>query len=160
MPCHNFPNINFHDYFFSANLLELYQNKGDSRIAREVSFLAMLENMPSLLLNYPFGLALTESTEQLQKNEAYYGGNFTTGNAFYLGGVLSFLGYLAVLLVSLWYAITSFFVKGLSVDQQVAVVSIIVLMPFIFQRTVVWDSSIFALMFAPFLISYLRRATK
>jgi hypothetical protein len=100
------------------------------------------------------------STEQSQRNEAYYGGNFTLGNAFNLGGMLSFLGYLAVLFVSLWYAIASLFRKGLSLDQQAAVVSIIVLMPFIIQRTVVWDSSFFALMCAPFVIGYLRRALK
>jgi hypothetical protein len=146
--------------FFASNLLVLYENKGDSRIDREVSFLGMLENLPGLFLNYPFGLPLTESTEQSQKNAAYYGSNFTPGNAFNLGGVLSFLGYLAVLFISLWYAVASLFRKGLLLDQQAAVVSIIVLMPFIFQRTVVWDSSIFALMCAPFVIDYLRRAIK
>jgi hypothetical protein len=146
--------------FYADNLLDLYENKGNSKIDREVSTLGMLENLPGLLLNYPFGLPLTESTEQSQKNEAYYGGNFTPGNSFNLGGILSFLGYLAVLFVSLWYAIASLFSKGLSLDQQAAVVSIIVLMPFIFQRMVVWDSSFFALMCAPFVIGYLQRAIK
>lgn len=150
----------FATIFFSDNLLNLYVNKGNSRIDREVSYSGMLENLPGLFHNYPFGLPLTESTEQSQKNPAYYGSNFTPGNAFNLGGILSFLGYLAVLFVSLWYAIASLFRKGLSLDQQAAVVSIIVLMPFIFQRTVVWDSSIFALMYAPFVIGYLGRATK
>lgn len=52
------------------------------------------------------------------------------------------------------------FRKGLSLDEQAVVVSILGLMPFIFQITVVWDSSIFALMYAPFVIDYLRRALK
>lgn len=146
--------------FFADNLFEQYENKGNSKIDREVSYLGLIENLPSLLLNYPFGLPLTESTNQAQENDAYHGGNFTPGNAFNLGGILSFLGYLAVLFVSLWYAIATLFRKGLSLDEQAAVVSILVLMPFIFQRTVVWDYSIFALMFAPFVIGYLRRATK
>ena len=146
--------------FFADNLLEQYEYKGNSRMDREVSALGMLENLPGLLLNYPFGLPLTESAEQSQKNAAYYGSTFTPGNAFNFGGILSFLGYLATLFVSLWYAIASLFRKGLSLDEQAAVVSILCLMPYIFQRTTVWDSSIFALMYAPFVICYLRRAIK
>ena len=103
---------------------------------------------------------LSESTEQAISNPAYIGSNFTPGNAFNLGGILSFLGYLAVLFVSLWYAIMSLFRKGLSLDEQSAVVSIFFLFPFIFQRGVAWDSSIFALLFAPFIIKFLRAQRK
>lgn len=146
--------------FFADNLLEQYENKNNSRIEREVSTSGMLENLPGLFLNYPFGLPLTESTEQAQENASYYGSNFTPGNAFIFGGILSFLGYLAILFVSLWYAIASLFRKEHSLDEQAAVVSIIVLMPFIFQRTVVWDSGIFALLFTPFVIKFLQGASR
>lgn len=146
--------------FFSENLLEQYENKNNSRIEREVSTLGMLENLTGLMHKYPFGLPLTESTEQSSKNADYYGGTFSLGNAFNLGGILSFFGYLTVLIVSLWYALASLFRKGLSLDEETAVVSIIVLLPFIFQRTVVWDSSIYALLFAPFVIKFLQGASR
>jgi hypothetical protein len=146
--------------FFADNLLEQYKNRNNSRIEREVSTLVMLDNLPGLLIKYPFGLPLTESTEQAQRNANYYGGTFSLGNAFNLGGIFSFFGYLTILLVSLWYAIISLFSKGLSLDEETAVVSIIVLMPFIFQRSVVWDSSIFALLFAPFIIKFLQGSSR
>jgi hypothetical protein len=146
--------------FFADNLFEQYENRNNSRIEREVSTLVMLENLPGLLIKYPLGLPLTEGTEQAQRNTDYYGGTFSLGNAFNLGGITSFFGYLIILFVSLWYAITSLFRKGLSLDEETAVVSIIVLMPFIFQRTVVLDSSIFALLFAPFIIKFLQGASR
>lgn len=143
---------------FSSYLLESYERKDVSASTREESFSATVENLPSLILNYPLGLPLTENTEQAEKNAAYSGSNFTPGNAFNLGGILSFVGYLVVLVVSMLYALTSLIRKDLTLDEQAAVVSIFCLMPFIFQREVVWDSSVFALLFGPFVISFLQRA--
>ncbi len=144
--------------FFVGEFIEQYEEKGDSRVDREVSTFGAINNLPSLFLEYPWGLPITETTTQIQQNRLYSGANFTPVNAFYLGGILSFLGYLAVLLVSLWYAIISLARKDLSLDEKAAVATIFCLLPFIFQRTVVWDTSIYALMYAPFVINALRGA--
>ena len=146
--------------FFSNYLFEEYNNRGESREVRIKNTSGFVENIPRLLLEHPFGLSLTENTEQARKNPLFVGTNFAPGNAYYLGGILSFLGYLAILFVSLWYAIASLFRKGHSLDEQAAVVSIIVLMPFIFQRMALLDSSIFALLFAPFVIKFLQGASR
>jgi hypothetical protein len=146
--------------FFAADFFGQYEEKGVSREDREVNTLYVVKNLPSLMLDYPLGLPLAESTEQLQKNTHYSGSNFTPGNAFNLGGILSFLGYLTILFVSLCYAVFSLFRKGLSLDEQGAVVSIFCLIPFIFQRAVVWDTSVFALLFAPFVIDFLQGVNK
>lgn len=140
--------------FFSDYFLEKYDERGESGEVRVENISGFIKNLPSLLFKYPFGLPLTENTEQAQQEPLSFGSNFTPGNAYNLGGILSFFGYLAVLFVSLWYAITSLFCKSLSLDEQATVVSILCLLPFIFQRTVVWDSNIFALLYAPFVISF------
>lgn len=144
--------------FFADDFLERYEQKDLSASVREESFSDFAKNLPNLFLNYPLGLPRTETTEQAQQHAAYSGGNTAIGIIYNLGGIPSFVGYIAVLFVSLWYAIISLFRKGLSLDEQATVVSIFCLMPFIFQRTVVWDSSIFALLFAPFVIGFLQGA--
>lgn len=142
--------------FFANNFLERYDLKGLSASIREESLSSFTKALPSLLLDYPLGLQRTESTEQAQQHSAYTGGNTAIAVAYNGGGIPSFLGYIAVLLVSLWYAIASLFRNGLLLDEQAAVVSVLCSMPFIFQRTVVWDSSVFALLFAPFVIGFLQ----
>lgn len=146
--------------YFASDFLERYEQKDLSASVREESFSGFTKNLPNLFLNYPLGLPRTETTEQAQQHAAYSGGNTAIGIIYNLGGIPSFVGYLAVLFVSLWYAIISLFRKGLPTDEQAAVASILCLMPFIFQRTVVWDSSIFALLFAPFVIGFLQGARR
>lgn len=145
---------------FYGNFSESYENKQNSRIVREENLSGTFTNLQASILNYPMGFPLTESTELAQQNILYSGSNFSPGNAFMQGGIFAFLGYITVLIASLWYALTMAFRKGLSIDEQVTVVSIFCLMPFIFQRTVVWDSSIFALLFAPFIIGFLQGTPK
>ena len=142
---------------FSNDFFERYKEKDQSASVREESLSGMSNKVSKLLINYPFGLPLTESTEQAEKIGEYSGSSFTPGNAFNVGGILSFVGYLVILFVSLWYAAFSLFRNRLSIEEQAGVASIIVLLPFIFQRMVVWDSSIFALIFAPYIIRYLQR---
>lgn len=141
--------------FFADDFRDRYERKGSSASIREESLSGFVENLPNLFLSYPLGLPRTETTKQAQQHALYSGGNTAMGVAYNLGGIPSFLGYLAVLSVSLWYAIISLFRKGLSLDEQAAVVSVFCLMPFIFQGSTVWDSSIFALLFAPFVIGLL-----
>ena len=146
--------------FFGSDLTEQHRNKEYSSSSREQNFTDTVKNLPQLFVEAPLGLPLTESTERAQKNKNYYGSNFTPGYAFFLGGIISFIGYIVILFVSIWYAIASFFRKDLSLDEQAAVVSIFSLIPFIFQRSVVWDTSIFALLFAPFVIKFLEEVRR
>ena len=139
------------------DLIYRYEEKNLSATEREDSTFSFISNFPSLIFDYPFGLPLKENSNENFSNPAYKGANFTIGNAYYLGGILSFLGYIAVLFLSIWYAIVGLFRKHLSLDEQVVVISTFCLLPFIFQRSVIWDSSLFSLLFAPFLIEFLKR---
>jgi hypothetical protein len=145
--------------FYVDDFIERYDQKNQSATVREESTLRLIKNLPDLFINYPFGLPLTESTENAQENTSYFGSNFTPGTAFNLGGIISFLGYVAIIFVSLFYAVVLLLRKNLSHEEQTVVASIICLFPFIFQRTVVWDSSIFGLLYAPFVIRFLQDST-
>jgi hypothetical protein len=137
-----------------------YAEKGASADAREESLRGAIQNLPTLLLSSPMGLRLTESTEKAFEQAGFSGFNFTPGNAFYFGGILGFLGYLVVLAVSVWYAVESLGRKALSPEEHVAVTSIICLFPFIFQSTVIWDSGLYALLLAPYIISRLLKGRR
>ena len=141
---------------YTDDLIYRYEERELSATVREDATYGFISNFPSLILDYPFGLPLKENTDESFSNPAYKGANFTIGNAFYLGGTLSFLGYIAVLFLSLWYAIFGLFRKHLSLDEQVVVMSTFCLLPFIVQRTVIWDSSIFAMLFAPFVVFWIQ----
>ena len=138
---------------------ERYQVKNYSALEREENAIGVVTSLPSLFFKYPLGLPLVENTALAMQNPDYHGATFTPGNIFNNGGVLSFIGYISVLFVSLRYAISSLFRKVHSLDEQVAIVSIFCLIPFIYQRMVVWDTSVFALLFAPFVINYLHRVS-
>jgi hypothetical protein len=142
---------------YKDDLIDKYENKNNSASVREDNIFNFINNLPRLFLEHPFGLPLSVSSEKAAENPIFYGSNVTIGNAFNLGGVLSFLGYIAVLFVSLWYGVVGLFRKRLSIDEQAVITSIFCLLPFIFQRSVIWDSSLFSLLFAPFLIEFLKR---
>lgn len=143
---------------FSDDLMERYEQKGNSRITREANFTNFIDNFPHLVVSYPLGFPLTESSEEASANKDYFGSNFALGNAFVLGGIISFLGYAAVLSVSLLASVKSLFRRSLSREEKIVYVSLLVLLPFIFQRAVVWDSALFALLFAPVLIRAMQPA--
>ncbi|QTR46424.1 hypothetical protein J9253_00210 [Thiothrix litoralis] len=143
-------------FSFKNEFLERYEQKGNSASIREENFTQMINNLPELLSNYPFGIPLSENTEQAMANSLRFGFNFTPGNAYNLGGIFAFIGYITVLLLSLWYATTSLLKRTVSSNiEQIAIISTICLIPFIFQRATVWDSNIFSLLIAPFIISFL-----
>jgi hypothetical protein len=142
--------------FYTADLISSYKAKGLSATTREDATYTFISNFPSLILDYPFGLPLKDITDGKFSNPSFKGTNFAIGNAFYFGGVLSFLGYIAVLFLSFCYAIFGLFRKHLSLDEQAVVISTLCLLPFIFQRTVIWDSSLFAMLFAPFVIFWIQ----
>jgi len=147
--------VNFGDYATAG-----YENKNNSRVIREDNAKRTIAALPSLIVSYPLGFELAVDTETAERNESYYGSNFIPGNYLQTGGLSAFLGYLLCLAVSFWTAATSLGRKDLSSDARVVFSSIIVLLPFIFQRAVIWDSAIFAFLFAPTVIGVLQRAPR
>jgi len=142
--------INYMDDFTLA-----YEKKTRFRNVREDNTKNTIINLPSMLVNNPIGFELTGGISA-RKNPHYYGRNFTPGNALQMGGISAFLGYIVVLLVCLVAAFLSIIRKNLSLEEKVVFTSLIVLFPFIFQRTTVWDNAIFAFLFAPSIINFLQ----
>lgn len=140
--------INYVDYFTLA-----YEKKPTHR---EDNLKNTIINLPSMIINNPIGFELTEGTPSASKNPYYYGTNFTPGNVLQMGGISAFLGYVVVLLVSFAAAFLSIIRKNLSLEEKVVFTSLIVLFPFIYQRKTVWDTAIFAFLFAPSIINFLQ----
>lgn len=142
--------------YFSQDFIDRYERKNRSATIREENTFNTFSNLPHLMFNYPMGFPLKSSTELAMDNRDYLGSNFTPGYALTLGGIGAFFGYFIVLFVSLGIAIKNFFRPNLSREGKVVFVSIIVLIPFIFQRAVIWDGVLFSFLFAPTLINCLR----
>lgn len=132
-----------------------FEDKGDSKTIREDNFSNSLKKLPELILSYPFGLPLAIETEDFENNKDYLGSNFTPANAFQIGGVISLLGYLIVLVVSVGIAFVKVFFYELSTEEKIVFSSLIVLFPFVVQRPVIWDSALFAFLFSPAIIKVL-----
>lgn len=141
---------------FSEEFLSIYEQKQNSRIERESNLANFIYELPRLIINYPLGYTLSESTEKANLNEDYFGSTFALSNAFMLGGISSFIGYLAVLLVSISVSIKVLFRTNHSNEEKIVYLSLIVLLPFVIQRAAVWDGALFALLFAPVIIRSLQ----
>jgi hypothetical protein len=144
----------------SYNRLTLeYERKGESARVRENAFLNAIQRIPEMIYKHPLGMEIFESTEEAELSGEYLGSNFVLGNIFRYGGVLAMIGYIGVLWMSFVYS-SNVMIGGLNnVNEQVVAISLICFLPYIFQRAVVWDSSLFALMFAPYIISQILRRT-
>lgn len=145
--------------FSSSELIHRYDQKEESATVREENAVGFLDKFPNLVVRYPFGLPLTETTKQAMNHELYLGTNNSVGVVYARGGIISFTGFFFVLCVSLWYAIASLYRAGISIDEQAAVASILCLFTFIIQRQTIWETPIFSLLYAPFVISFLRNET-
>lgn len=143
-------------FFFNDVLKQAYEDKGNSATVREDNFYNSMNKLPGLMIKYPFGIPLAEKTEDFEKNEDYIGTNFTPTAAFQIGGVLAFFGYICTLLFSVVIALRSVLFYPLSKEDKIVFSSLIVLIPFIVQRTTVWDSALYAFLFAPAIISTLK----
>jgi hypothetical protein len=60
-----------------------------------------------------------------------------------------------VLVVTVGIALTRVFFYTLKTEEKIIFSSLIVLFPFVIQRPVVWDSALFAFLFAPAIIQAL-----
>ncbi|MDF0692469.1 hypothetical protein [Aquirufa ecclesiirivi] len=134
-----------------------YEEKGNSSEVREQSFVRTIENIPGMLLKYPFGIEQAETTNELEKNENYIPTNFIVGYYINTGGFLALLGYLVVTLVTLKISIVAVLKGNLLKEDKVIFSSLIVLFPFIFQRSTIWESGLFALMFVPSILLYMNK---
>lgn len=143
------------DYF-----KDRYEQKNLSATVREDNVIKGVQNIPSLLINHPFGIMRTESTEELAMNSLYPGNNFAPVKALIAGGFLSFVGYVMILLTSLVFALKSFFRKNAPVEEMICSISIICLFPFIVQRQTIWDCSLFALLFGPYILNRIPHGRK
>lgn len=138
---------------------EAYVQKqiSNSATEREDNLLNFIPKLPNLIIKYPFGLPLTESTELSSQNKDYFGSTFALGNAFARGGIFALIGYTLLLVVSFTSSIIAISRKGLTKEEKVVSSTLIAMIPFILQREVVWDTAIFALLFAPTILRQLSR---
>ncbi|MHA8059767.1 hypothetical protein PQG22_00665 [Aquirufa beregesia] len=143
---------NLRDQFISE-----YEEKGNSSEVREQSFVRTIENIPVMLLKYPFGIEQAENTVELEKKENFIPTNFIVGYYVNTGGFLALLGYLIVTFMTLMISIGAVLKGNLLKEEKVIYSSLIVLFPFIFQRTTIWESGLFALMFVPSLLHYMNK---
>lgn len=134
-----------------------YEQKGNSSEVRQKSFLKVVENIPVMLVKYPFGIEQAETTIELEKNENYIPVNFIVGYYINTGGFLALLGYIVITLMMLMISIGAVLRGNLLREEKVVFSSLIVLFPFIFQRSTIWESGLFALMYAPSLLLYMNK---
>jgi hypothetical protein len=143
-------------YSYTANLIkEEYNDKGNSATVREESVSKMFEDLPTMIFRYPLGIPYSSKTSELEKVKIFSGTNFLLGTYLQFGGIISLVGIILVLFVSMKITIKKITSINLSVDEKIIYSSLIVLFPFIFQRTTIWDSALFGLMFAPSIIASL-----
>ena len=141
---------------FSSSFLNAYESKGNSASVRKDDLYKAIVNLPTVLLEAPLGIKLEISTEDYKKNKNYAGSNFTPGIYLWSGGILALSGYIVILLVSIFLSHYLFFKNNLNVEQRLVLSSILIIFPFIFQRTTIFESSLFALLFSPTLIRLLQ----
>lgn len=144
--------INVKDQFITE-----YEEKGNSSEVREQSLVRTIENIPTMLLKYPFGIEQAETTNELEKKENYIPANFIVGYYINTGGFLALFGYLVITLMTLKISIGAVLKGNLLKEDKVIFSSLIVLFPFIFQRSTIWESSLFALMYVPALLKYMNK---
>lgn len=144
-------------FIFSGTISTRYEKKDRSALIREENFTNTFYNLPALLINNPIGMKLAVDTESFQENKFYYGSNFIPGTYIQYGGISAFIGYCICLIVSFIIAFKNIFRNDLSLEEKVVFSSILVLIPFIFQRSTIWESSLFAFLFAPSIIRILQK---
>lgn len=146
----------FYFSLFFNNFNDSYEQKGKSASVREDNFINTVNNFSKILFNYPFGIPLKIDTAENQKNEFYIGANFTPAIYLQFGGILAFFGYTFFLVFSTILSLFIYLFKNkMSIEDLIITISLISLFPFIFQRLTMMESSIFAILFSPYIINYL-----
>ena len=145
--------------FFSVDyFVDRYEGKETSAYVREYNVEKFASNFGSTLIKYPLGMDFFgKSTSELMSNEEYYGSNLMFYDAFVKGGVLAFLGYLMLFFSACLFSIKYFLIKQ-NPDRILACAFIALppLLTFVFQRTTIFESVVFAFLFATPLIHMIR----
>lgn len=137
-----------------------YNEKGESATAREEGVSKMFENLPSMFFNYPLGIPYSSKTSELEKVSGFTGTNFLLGTYLQFGGIIALVGIMIILFVSMRVSASVLLNINSTIDEKIVYSSLIVLFPFIFQRTTIWDSALFGLMFSPYIIKAISDADK
>ena len=115
------------------------------------------EKLPGLMLSIPMGIDLSVDADTSMENDAYIVSNFIPVVYFQNGGILALFGYCFVLVFSILFSLKLLRRNDLTLEDKVAVCSIIALMPFIVQRTTIFESAVFAFLWAPTIIGRLSK---
>jgi hypothetical protein len=140
-------------YFFEG-----YNAKGLSATVREDNVLVFYNSLLETLLRYPFGSQLVGNslTAVQDVDGKYLGSNFAPYTALMIGGLTAVVGYVAIF-ASAIVATLRYFSTGDSDKTFASVfISIPPLLMFVFQRTTIVDSALFALLFVPALSAVIR----
>jgi len=136
-----------------------FEKKGDSSEIRNTNFTNGILKIPYLVFNKPFGIKLYNSTEDSKKNKNYVGSNFLPINYLQTGGLFAFLGYFIIIYASIRAALRIFRrYNYMTVESKVAALSLIVFLPFLAQRTTIWETAWFAFLYAPIIIDNLKKS--
>lgn len=141
--------------FISFDMLqESYQHRGNSAVVRELGANNFFDNLGFLIVNYPFGMVRSDTTV-MAKIPLYELNTFAPAQVFYRGGILSFIGYLFMLTLSLLIPVFTLFRNNVIPEDKVVSISILVLFPFIFQRSEIWDTALFSFLIAPYYLKFI-----
>ena len=135
-----------------------YEEKQQSAYVREDNVTEFIKGFGSSLSDHPLGFKLQEkSLSKLDADQDYYGSNLMFYVAFVQGGVLAFLGYLIFFISALIFSI-KYFVLRHNPDRNLACVfiSLPALLTYVFQRTTIFESIVFAFLFAAPLLEMMR----
>lgn len=136
-------------------------SENSSTGTRILNFTNGILKFPSLTFNNPFGIKLASNTSENMKNEDYIGFNFLPINYLQTGGLLAFIGYLMILYISIKTSVEILMrYNQINVEYKVAAISLIIFIPFLVQRTTIWETAWFGFLYAPIIINSLKISSK
>lgn len=138
-------------YFFDA-----FQDRGRSASLRSYNLVEMVSNFPALIAEAPFGMLRAASTDELARNRLFYGYTFAISRVFLQGGLLAVIGFTILVVQSALFAGKTILRRTTDNVDLVCAVSLIAMLPFLVQRVTVWESSLFGILFAPSILTYLQ----
>ena len=149
------------DNFFSQEYEKKAQSNGSSDFSsaeqREQNIINGVLKVPYFIFNKPLGIKLSSSTSENLRNKDYVGTNFLPITYLQNGGLIAFIGYLMILYTSIKTALSIFRKYNRSpIEYKVVSLSIVVFIPFLAQRTTIWECAWFALLYAPIIMEKLR----
>lgn len=141
-----------YDYVTAA-----YAGRGASATIRESNVQLFVKNLLPAMATHPLGFPLRgEAYSQLEGQDFYFGSNFTVATAMVTGGVLSFVGYVGFIASSLAAWAWAFFGRRATGVEACVLLCLPALISFIVQRATIFESALFAYLFAPLILEILR----